>query len=119
MPIKKQTPKQRARKYELSLIKQRIREQAYEDNKYYCWGCGISGVKLDCSHILSVGRRPDLELEEPNMNLFCRDCHDHWESNNEERQKKLLTYEKDIAYVEANRKIRIYPFDKEANKTVK
>jgi 5-methylcytosine-specific restriction endonuclease McrA len=112
-------PKEKKRKQELSKLKQEIRQEAWDREEYYCQGCGISGVKLDCSHILSVARRKDLELDKSNINLFCRDCHNHWESNNEERQKKLLTYDKDMAYIKSKEKIYKPPFDHEANKTVK
>lgn len=117
--MKKQTPKQKIRQKLLSILKNEIRQDAWDNDKYFCQGCGLAGKPLDCSHILSVAQRKDLELDRDNINLFCRECHIKWESGEEEKQMELLTYEKDREYCEANRKIRIYPFDKNANKTVK
>lgn len=97
--MKQQTSKERIVKGQLSELKQQIREEANSDNMYYCWGCGIGGEGLDCSHILSVGQRKDLELDKDNINLFCRGCHNNWESNDFKKMYKLLTFEKDLIYI--------------------
>ena len=112
-------PKEKKRKDLLAKVKSAIRLQAHDDNKYYCWGCGKGGVGLDCSHILSVAQRKDLECDPENINLFCRECHIKWESGEEEKRKELLTYDKDMEYIELKRKIHPPKFDHEANKTVK
>lgn len=97
--VKIQTQKEKQVKNKLSQLKNQIREKAILENKYFCWGCGKGGVQLDCSHILSVGQRKDLELQEENINLFCRDCHSAWESNNVVKMSSLLTFKKDLDYI--------------------
>jgi len=116
--MRKQTPKQKIRQKLLSILKNEIRQDAWDNGEYCCQGCGLGGVPLDCSHILSVAQRKDLELDRDNINLFCRDCHNKWESGEEEKQMELLTYKKDIEYCEANRKIYNPPFDSKANEMV-
>lgn len=110
--------KEKNRKRELAKLKQEIRQEAWDENRYYCQGCG-EGKPLDCSHILSVAQRKDLECEKENINLFCRDCHNKWESGEDEKRRGLLTYEKDMEYIEKNRKVYTPPFDAKANKTIK
>lgn len=104
--IKIQTQKEKQVKNKLSQLKNQIREKAALNNQYFCWGCGKGGVQLDCSHILSVGQRKDLELQEENINLFCRSCHIKWESNDVEKMSQLLTFEKDIDYIKKNDSMR-------------
>lgn len=98
-PVKQQTEKEKSRKTQLSQIKNEIEEEAIFDNRYYCWGCGKSGVALDKSHILSVKQRKDLELDKENINLFCRECHETWESNLIHRMLGLDSFEKDLRYI--------------------
>lgn len=98
-PIKSVTKKQSRVNNLLSELKLDIRKQAQQEDMYYCWGCGKGGVDLDCSHILSVKQREDLELDRENINLFCRDCHNNWESWVYSRMSKLLTFEKDLEYI--------------------
>ena len=96
------TKKESKTKDELSKLKLKIRQDATDNDRYYCWGCGNGGEGLDCSHILSVRERKDLECVEENINLFCRDCHNRWESNDIEQMFELLTFEKDLEFIRVN-----------------
>ena len=95
---KQQTAKEKVVKDALSELKNQIRIDAAQDNMYYCWGCGHTD-KLDCSHILSVGRYKHLELDRANINLFCRDCHRTWESGVLEKIGELHTFKTDLDYI--------------------
>lgn len=97
--VKQQTKKQSVRSQQLSSLKTEIELEAIQDGRYYCEGCGKSYPGLDKSHILSVGQRKDLELEKNNIHLFCRDCHNDWESWDIERMSRLLTFEADLYYI--------------------
>lgn len=97
--IKQSTKKEEVQKNLLSLVKKKIRKEAIDSDTYYCWGCGDGSQDLDCSHILSVKQRKDLELEQENMNLFCRDCHNAWESWDITKMQKLFTFQKDLLYI--------------------
>ena len=104
--VKQQTQKEKLVKTQLSQLKNNIREKAISNDMYFCWGCGRGGDQLDCSHILSVRQRKDLELEEVNINLFCRECHQNWESNDVVKMSSLLTFEKDLDYIKQKDKTR-------------
>lgn len=100
--IRQSTKKEEIQKSLLSLVKKRVRKEAIDSDTYYCWGCGDGSQNLDCSHILSVKQRKDLELEQENINLFCRDCHNIWEHESIVKKKKLLTFDKDLEYIRNN-----------------
>lgn len=100
--IRQQTTKQAKREDELSKLKKKIRQEAIDAEMYYCWGCGDGSQNLDCSHILSVRHRKDLELDKKNINLLCRDCHDKWEQNDLEGMLELMCFEKDLEYIKNN-----------------
>lgn len=100
--IKNQSKKETTQQNQLSTVKTNLRIESQQEDKYYCWGCGVSGQRLDCSHILSVKQRKDLELDKENMNLFCRDCHDRWESWDIEQMLFLETFLKDLLYIHKN-----------------
>lgn len=104
--VKVQTDKEKQIKNKLSTLKNSIREKAISNQEYFCWGCGKGGEQLDCSHILSVGQRKDLELEEENINLLCRECHRDWESNDIVKMSQLLTFTKDLDYIKEKDKLR-------------
>ena len=104
-PIKQQTKKEGSIKKELSIVKNKIRQDALQNDEYYCKGCGVTGA-LDCSHILSVGQFKELELDEENINLFCRTCHMNWEANDIEKMGKLLTFRKDLEYIKKHSRER-------------
>lgn len=97
--IKYQATKEASLKKQLSEVKSLIEKKAIDQGVYYCWGCGQSGVVLDKSHILSVKQRKDLELDEANINLFCRNCHNSWESNSIEKMIVLESFENDLLYI--------------------
>lgn len=94
-----QSLKEKQIKEQLATLKQAIEQQAIDEGRYYCWGCGKSSTGLDKSHILSVKQRKDLELEKENINLFCRKCHNDWESGSIEKMLSLNTFEKDFEYI--------------------
>lgn len=98
-PLKQVTKKTAIRYRRVDECKRNVRQKAYDEGRYYCWGCGDSNVTLDCSHILSEKQRPDLSDTEENINLFHRGCHEDWESGDIVRQLKLLTFEKDLEYI--------------------
>lgn len=59
--------------------------EALDEGKNYCWACGTTGDRLDCSHIISVDRcqkigRSDLAWDKENLQLECRKCHIAWEA---------------------------------------
>ena len=94
------TKKEEKQKNQLSLLKKEIRQEAIDSDLYYCQGCGDGSQNLDCSHILSVRHRKDLELDKENINLFCRTCHEKWESNDAELMLELNSFVKDLNYIE-------------------
>jgi|DEB19_MinimDraft_3_1074340.scaffolds.fasta_scaffold03516_4 hypothetical protein len=52
-----------------------VRDQFVKDNPF-CSGCGVRH-SLEVHHIEPFHIRPDLELNEQNLIVFCRDCHWH------------------------------------------
>lgn len=99
---RQRTQKQQVVDKALQSLKESIRLDAKQDGEYYCKGCGRSEKHLDCSHILSVKHRKDLELVRENINLFCRTCHIDWESNDIVKMLKLHSFEKDLQYMKEN-----------------
>lgn len=99
-PIKQQKESEAEIKQLLSALKHDIEIEALQNNMYYCWGCGNTEQALDKSHILSVKHRKDLELDKANINLYCRSCHNSWESWSIVRMVQLLTFEKDLEYIQ-------------------
>ena len=67
----------RVRKAKIKLLSNQICEHGYN----FCQKCGISsGVRLDCSHILSVDYCQKNGMSEKaydvgNMEVLCRECH--------------------------------------------
>lgn len=99
-PIKQQKESEAEIKRQLSALKRDIEIEALQNDMYYCWGCGDTSNVLDKSHILSVKHRKDLELDRANINLYCRRCHIAWESWSIAQMVQLLTFEKDIEYIQ-------------------
>lgn len=99
-PIKQQTSNEAETKKKLHELKVSIEQKAIDNGAYYCWGCGVGGNSFDKSHILSVKQRKDLELDENNINLFCRDCHNAWESGDLEKMIVLNSFESDLLYIQ-------------------
>lgn len=85
----------------LQALKNSIRIDEQQNGTYYCKGCGHTH-KLDCSHILSVKHRKDLELVRENINLLCRTCHINWESNLIHKMAALYCFEKDLLFIKNN-----------------
>lgn len=84
---------------DISDVKKRLREQAQRTEQNYCQGCYRGDIALDCSHILSVAQRPDLETDINNINLLCRKCHVVHESGNITLMLELNCFEKDMRYI--------------------
>lgn len=99
-PIKQQTSNETETKKKLHELKASIEQKAIDNGVYYCWGCGVGGNSFDKSHILSVKQRKDLELDEDNINLFCRTCHSAWESGDIEKMIVLNSFENDLLYIQ-------------------
>lgn len=65
--------------------KAELREEAYEENRWYCWSCGHTGRRLSCSHIISVNKcqndgRAEIAWLKDNMQLECMEnCHQETE----------------------------------------
>lgn len=97
--IKQSSSKDSSVKEKLGLLKKDIRLEAIQNDLHFCQGCG-KGVGLDCSHILSVKQRKDLELAKKNIDLLCRSCHESWESKNAIRLLKLDCLERYLEYIE-------------------
>jgi len=64
------------------LTKQQLLENQYREHGYnFCQKCGASsGVRLDCSHTVSVDRcqkegRTELAWDLNNVRVLCRNCH--------------------------------------------
>lgn len=106
--IKQTTSKTAKKDSELSKLKFSISEEALMDGTYYCKGCGHSGQGLDRSHILSEKQRPDLALEEENIDLLCRECHMKWESWNIIKMLSLICFEKYLKYIYGKDKETFY-----------
>lgn len=86
-------------KAQIDIKVKQAKQQLIEDLEYpHCKSCGrSSGVRLDCSHIISVKEaqesgKCELAWDIGNLELLCRDCHmKHENLNHEERKQK---YEK-------------------------
>lgn len=79
--------------------------KAFDKNKItYCESCGSTNYPLSRSHIISVSMRPDLASDPHNLVMECfgskERCHDIWEHGTSTQRKKLLTYERKIAYIQ-------------------
>jgi hypothetical protein len=79
-------------------MKKEIGETAKDSNCYFCHGCGCTNQKLDNSHILSIRQRSDLATDKENINLFCRTCHENFESGDISKMI-TATFLKDLAYI--------------------
>lgn len=117
---------------ELTEIKKQIRATAEDMNTRFCQGCGNGSVALDCSHILSVGQRPDLANDKDNISLLCRCCHVKHESLHIPFMIQLNCFESDLKYLYENDQQKFHkvffklldyieanPSDKKAEKILK
>ena len=50
-----------------------LRDRFVAENPF-CAGCGV-GHSLEVHHLTPFHARPDLELDESNLVVVCRDCH--------------------------------------------
>lgn len=99
-PVKQQTSTEAEIKRKLHSLKSLIEQKAIDGGVHYCWGCGRIEISYDKSHILSVKQRKDLELDEDNINLFCRTCHEKWESGDIQKMIVLNSFESDLLYIQ-------------------
>lgn len=97
-PIKQVTTKQRDENSRLSQVKREIELEAIQNNEYFCWGCGVSHPGLDKSHIISV-KYKKTATDKENINLFCRKCHEKWESRDVLLIIKLNSLKSDLKYL--------------------
>lgn len=97
--VKPQRDEEKEVKVALSKLKNDIRLEAVQNNEYFCKGCGKGGKYLDCSHILAVGYRKDLELCKENIQLLCRRCHSHWESMDIILMMALDCFKSNLAFI--------------------
>jgi hypothetical protein len=86
----------------LLAVKKEVRLEAIANDTYFCKGCGRGDIALDCSHIIAVSQRPDLQLDKDNINLFCRFCHDVWGSGDIVKMLKINSFKKDVEYILMN-----------------
>lgn len=96
--IPQSTTKKAQVNQKLSEVKKKIEMEAIQNGTYYCKGCG-KGVACDKSHILSIKQHPELELEEENIDLLCRKCHETWESGDIEKIVTLLCFQRYLDYI--------------------
>ncbi len=83
-PVKKIpffSEKGKERHKELLKVKNEVRQQAFDNNEYYCRGCG-KATGLDCSHNIGLGQTVTKATDKDNLTLLCHFCHSNWESNN-------------------------------------
>ena len=81
-PVKKIpffSEKGKARHDELTKVKNEVRQQAFDNNEYYCRGCG-KATGLDCSHNIGLGQSLEHATDYDNLVLLCRSCHQKFES---------------------------------------
>lgn len=116
---------------ELMKIKNQIRQEAENVGNRFCQGCSRGDVGLDCSHILSVKQRPDLQRDKHNINLLCRLCHLKHESGDIKLMLELKCFEKDMTYIYAHDEqkfnkilfklldyVELHPYDKAAKRVL-
>lgn len=103
--ITKTTTQKRIREKEvkekLKILKSKIHLENQQWMTYHCVGCLANGytTHLDCSHILSIGQRKDLELLKDNIQLLCRLCHTKWESSSIPKMTDLLCFESNLSFI--------------------
>lgn len=90
---------------ELSEIKQAVRQKAFDEDRYYCKGCG-KAVGLDCSHRVAISQSSEMKTDEGNLSLLCRVCHENWESSEIKRMIKLRCFLDDMRYLYHNHQIK-------------
>lgn len=95
-------------KAELKILKEQIHVENINNNTYYCRGCGLNGHSqhLDCSHILSVKQRKEMELVKDNIQLLCRTCHMDWESWNFKKMNKLNCFKSNLEFLKEHDQYR-------------
>lgn len=100
--IRQFSEKQKEKDIELKAIKEQIRQEAKNTGQYYCVGCGLSNVKLDCSHIIPIKQREDLRLIKSNISLLCHFCHCKHESHIIEQRLELNCFIDDMHFIFEN-----------------
>lgn len=98
--LAKKTAKRLSEKRALKAAQQPQREIAK-----VCYECGVSGVILDVSHVLSKGAHPELSQNPLNLVEHCRPCHMRWENPKDLTTRMAMnTYIKKRAWIMQHRK---------------
>ena len=97
--INKVSDKQKEINAKLKEIKDRVTEDAINQNQYFCKSCGVVGLNLDRSHRLSVKHCPDLQLDYDNIQLLCRKCHVVFESGDISKIAEMNCFIEDMEYI--------------------
>lgn len=74
--LKKVSKKQVVSNRKVSEAKNNKRMKMLEEYGYiFCESCGTNEPPIDCSHVIPIGKRKDLEAEERIIFMQCRTCH--------------------------------------------
>jgi DNA-directed RNA polymerase subunit M/transcription elongation factor TFIIS len=85
---------------EVAAAKKKVSEDAADGGEFIrCEGCRAYFKGLDRSHKIPLAHSGVLASDPNNLRLFCRQCHDRWESNNAEEMIKLHCFEEDMHYL--------------------
>ena len=78
--LKQISNKQKTSNREVKLAKSKVINRHLADYGYlFCQSTGVSTGIIDCSHIIPISRRKDLEADEKNICLQSRTAHEKWE----------------------------------------
>lgn len=70
-----------------------------KDGLLFCEGCEVRAKHLDVSHLIPVSIRKDLENDDRNKQMLCRNCHDTWE-HNKTGVENLFCYKKNLFLIQ-------------------
>jgi len=99
--LTKKAKEERNIKSKLSALKKEIRQEAIDNDTYFCKGCLKSSENLDCSHSLSVGLWKKYELVKENILLLCRKCHLLFESRQKEKLLQLHCLDEILQFIKS------------------
>lgn len=107
LPIPQRSLKGIEQHKELLKVKHEVRQAAFDNDEYYCKGCG-KATGLDCSHNVGVGQTSELSKDYDNLVLLCRLCHIKYESNDPKLMNELLCIDLILEYLRINNPERYY-----------
>ena len=62
-----------------------VRLLVFKRDSYRCQGCGVTGVRFECDHVISMWTNPDQNpYDLDGLQTLCKDCH-HEKSRSEIR----------------------------------